>query len=252
VRRYGSAMNKRVFAFAALLFGLAGGAADAADRPLTVVELFTSEGCNSCPPADAYLGILGKRPDLLALSFHVDYWDYLGWKDTFAFHEATERQRAYSASLGSRYVYTPQLVIGGRSHAVGSDQGAVDDAIAEVAAHAHPVDLSVQKSADGKMLVGLPSAPAKGKAVVWLMRFDGKHDVKIGGGENGGKTLTYYNVVRDVRQIGSWNGAAEQIAIDPASLRGTEHCAVLLQENGSGAILGAARLPDLPGSSSPH
>ncbi|MBM3557015.1 MAG: DUF1223 domain-containing protein, partial [Alphaproteobacteria bacterium] len=127
--------------FLGALAGLAAAAAEAADKPL-VVELFTSQGCNSCPPADRHLTTLAARPDLIALSLHVDYWDYLGWRDSFGSPAHGRRQRAYQAGLGGRSIYTPQLVIGGAAQAVGSDQGAVAKAIA--AAPRPVLDLAVE------------------------------------------------------------------------------------------------------------
>jgi hypothetical protein len=240
-------MYKRVFVVAGgLLCGLA--PATAEDHAATVVELFTSEGCNSCPPADAYLGELIKRGDVMALSYHVDYWDYLGWKDSYASKLMTERQQAYGQSLGSNYVYTPQMVIGGAADAVGSDRDAVARAIALRAKTAVHVPLAISQGSDGKITIGVPSAKTKNDAVLWLVRYDDKHSVAVERGENGGSTLTYYNVVRDIEKLGSWNGQAAEITVEPAALGGAEHALVLLQTDGTGPILGYAKLPDRGGS----
>jgi hypothetical protein len=236
------------------LFVLVGGLLCAAapavaeDRAATVVELFTSEGCNSCPPADALLGELVKRGDVIALSYHVDYWDYLGWKDSFASKVTTDRQRAYGRSLGSNYVYTPQMVIGGVADAVGSDHEAVDRAIATRAKSGTHLPLTITQGSNGKIVVDLPGAKSKGEAVLWLVRYDSKHSVTIERGENSGSTLTYYNVVRDIAKLGSWNGQATQVALGPAALDGADHALVLLQADGTGPILGYAKLPDHGGS----
>ena len=220
----------------------------AEDRTATVIELFTSEGCNSCPPADAYLGELVKRSDVMALSYHVDYWDYLGWKDSFASKVTTDRQRAYGRSLGSNYVYTPQMVIGGTADAVGSDHDAVAQAIAARAKVAPHLPLTITQGSNGKITVGLPGAKAKGDAVLWLVRYDAKHSVAIEHGENSGSTLTYYNVVRDIEKLGSWNGQAKEVAVEATALDGADHALVLLQADGTGPILGYAKLPDRGGS----
>jgi hypothetical protein len=222
--------------------------ASAQDHAATVVELFTSEGCNSCPPADAFLGDLVKRGDVLALSYHVDYWDYLGWKDSFASKVTTDRQRAYGRSLGSNYVYTPQMVIDGAADAVGSDHDAVAKAIAEHAKSAAHIPLTITEGSNGKIVVNLPGSKSKNDAVLWLVRYDAKHSVAIERGENSGSTLTYYNVVRDIEKLGSWNGQAAKVALDPAALEGAEHALVLLQTDGTGPILGYAKLPDHGGS----
>ncbi|HYM29783.1 MAG TPA: DUF1223 domain-containing protein [Candidatus Cybelea sp.] len=227
--------------FGALSATMVGASGYAADKPPTVVELFTSEGCNSCPPADAFLGDLVKRTDVLALSYHVDYWDYLGWKDTWASKELTDRQRAYGRSLGSRYVYTPQMVIGGTIDVVGSDRGAVEGGIER--APRGDVSMNVARGADGRLWIDLPAAAKHAEAALWLVKFDQEHSVAIERGENAGHTLIYYNVVRDIHRIGTWNGAAEKIAVDPASLAGADHAAVLLQADGEGKILAAQKLP---------
>ena len=234
---------------AALLIGGALAAAgpagaQAQDTPPTVVELFTSQGCNSCPPADAYLGDLAGRDDVLALSFHVNYWDYLGWKDTFATPGTTGRQRAYGRSLGKRYVYTPQMVIGGIAEAVGSERQRVEREIEKArigATSSIPVEATVPDQ--GQVIVRIGAGQGRA-AAVWLVRYDRRHEVEIGRGENGGKSLAYHNVVRDITRIGTWEGEAVEIALSVAELRegGRDACAVLLQEEGQGAILGAARI----------
>ncbi|HUN52011.1 MAG TPA: DUF1223 domain-containing protein [Candidatus Sulfotelmatobacter sp.] len=229
-----------------LLLGVAPAAAE--DHAATVIELFTSEGCSSCPPADAYFGELAKRSDVIALSYHVDYWDYLGWKDSYASKIMTERQRAYGQSLGSNYVYTPQMVIGGAADAVGSDRVAVNRAIALREKSAVHIPLAVSQAKDGKLIVEVPSAKTKHDAVLWLIRYDSKHSVAIEHGENSGSTLTYYNVVRNIEKLGSWNGQATKIDVDPATLSDADHALVLLQTDGTGPILGYARLPDRSGS----
>ena len=170
-----------------------------------VVELYTSQGCNSCPPADRLLGKLAERDDLITLTFNVDYWDYLGWKDTLASPANTERQRHYAAAMRSRTVYTPQMVIGGRQHAVGSDAAAVAAAIKAEQLRSTGAAILRLTHADGRVIVSLAAAPKAGtNATVWLVRYDRRRDVPIERGENAGSKLVYHNVVRDMRALGHW------------------------------------------------
>ena len=210
----------------------------------TVVELFTSQGCSSCPPADAYLGELAQRDDVLALSLHVDYWDYLGWKDSLASPLTTERQRAYGRELGKSYVYTPQIVIDGAAEVVGSRRRSVERAIARAAQdQSSSVAVSLRQAGDDRLVIRIGAGEAR-DAVVWLVLYDRRHEIAIGRGENGGRKLTYHNVVRDITRIGTWTGKPVEIALAADALRqgGRSGCAVLVQENGHGAIIGAARL----------
>ena len=209
-----------------------------------VVELFTSQGCSSCPPADAYLRELAARGDVIALSFHVDYWDYIGWKDRYATPEATRRQKAYATSFGRRQVYTPQMVIDGRYQEVGSDRRAVGRAIDQARrADGARLAVTISRGADGKLTVNIPEGSGdEGPAEVWMVLFDRSHTTSIRRGENSGRTLVYTNVVREIRQIGDWNGKAMSISLgvpaaasDPRDL-----CAVIVQKPGVGRILGAA------------
>lgn len=234
-----------VAATAALAMGTASRDVQAADKPLVVVELFTSQGCNSCPPADALLGELIKRDDVLGFSFHVDYWDYIGWHDTFAMQESGLRQRSYVNRVGGRYVYTPQLVIGGKEQVVGHDKRAVNDAIEATAARPM-VDVSAHKgTTKGQWVVELAPAELSGPATVWLVTYDNRHDVDIQRGENRGKQLAYYNVVRQMDRIATWDGtSALSLPVDMAAVwaEGRDGCAIIVQEAGFGPILGATRV----------
>ena len=209
------------------------------DSPV-VVELFTSEGCSSCPPADAYLGKLAVRHDILPLAFHVNYWDYIGWKDPFASAEATERQYSYGHALGLNMVYTPQMVIGGTHDAVGSNEDAVSRAI-EMDQSRPKLKLAVVRDASGAYRVQIPAGQANGTATVWLALYDRAHKTAVPRGENSGSTLTEFNIVREWRKIGDWNGQPIEIALNltPESDE-YDACAVLVQEGGFGAIRGAA------------
>ncbi|MEK9724758.1 MAG: DUF1223 domain-containing protein [Rhodospirillaceae bacterium] len=213
--------------------------AAAADTPLTVVELYTSQGCSSCPPADRLAGELSKRPDVLPLSLHVSYWDYIGWKDPFARDDHAERQRLYSRRFNLRYVYTPQMVIDGAYQASGGNAGEIYTFIEKAKALPHvPVALSRD---DGVMVAALPEHAVDGAVEVIAVFADDRHDTVIQRGENGGRTLSYHNVVRGIQVIGTWKGEKAKIAV-PVSDAGGDFCAVILQEPASRRILGAARM----------
>lgn len=250
-------MTHRHIIFAAALvcsaLGAPGAAAPAlAGETRAVIELFTSQGCSSCPPADRLAGELAKDPSLLIVSLAVDYWDYLGWKDTLAIHGHTDRQRAYAHSRGDRNVYTPQAVINGVVHALGSDQAAIEKAIAKTRRDAAPLTLPVKLTvADGKVTVNVPAAkdgPASGE--VWLCPITSKVPVAIGRGENHGHTLTYYNVVRRWVKLGDWNGKAQSFSFAVAdlpsgdtTLKDIDTVSVLVQSGAAakpGLMLGAA------------
>ncbi len=219
-------------------------AAEHRDR-LTVVELFTSQGCALCPPADALLGELTRRADLLALSFNVNYWDYIGWKDTFARAANTTRQRAYAKRFGLRYVYTPQMVVQGAAQATGSDRAAVFADI-EKYKSVSPVPIEIQLATGGRSIIVTVAATKTGKernAEVWLVMFDRERKTTVSRGENRGKTLSGFNVVRKLMKIAEWNGRKLKFTVRPpgnAVLSG--ECAVLLQSAETGHILGAAKL----------
>ena len=219
-----------------------------ADDPKVVLELFTSQGCSSCPSADAYLGELAAtRDDVVALSFHVDYWDYIGWEDRFATEETTDRQRDYARALGIAYVYTPQLVIDGARHAVGSNKRAVSDAITvSKAVKARRVPVALTSSGTGQLSVEIGHSDGYyGEATVWLVSVDREHTTTVDAGENRGRTLTNHHVVRDFRSIGRWTGGAMTLELGPDELSRRsdgmgDGCAVLVQENrGKGRIMGA-------------
>ena len=215
---------------------------DAAKRTV-VVELFTSQGCSSCPPADALLDELADQPGLLALSFHVDYWDYIGWKDPFASPAHTQRQRAYAQSLGLRYVYTPQIVVDGRTDVVGSQRRKVANAITEAAKRPSAVEVGLIDDDGGKITLSAGQAPAGG-ATVYLVMFDDDHDTAVARGENSGRTIHNANVVREYKTLGRWTGAATEFPLDIAAARsqGRGGCAVIVQSGTNGPVLGAAIL----------
>lgn len=243
-------MPLRRFAFLALALAatIAAAASPASAGPApVVVELFTSQGCSSCPPADAYLGKLAGRADLVALSLHVDYWDYIGWQDPFASRRNTQRQRAYAQTLQRSYVYTPQMVIQGRYDVRGNDMAAVEKAID--AARASPgLAVEIEDRGDGAVVVRVPAADFQGRATVWLAGYDRQHTTPVHRGENANKTLTNYNVVRVLTPVGTWTGAAMEIPVSLAGMteKAVDGCAVIVQPDGMGPILGAAALELAP------
>jgi hypothetical protein len=209
-----------------------------------VVELFTSHGWSSCPPADRLLGEWTSRADVLPLGFHVTYWDRLGWPDTFGLKDSTRRQAAYADWLGQSLVYTPQMVIGGRIDVVGGARGRVVDAIALLKDHATPGPMLA--IADDRLSVG---AGDPDDAVIWLIGFDDRHDVAIRRGENRGRTLRYHHVVRELTRLASWQGRALELQMPLARLRaaGRDGAAILVQRLRDGAILAAAQILLPPG-----
>ncbi len=238
---------------ASLALGANGAAVRAAEAPAApvVVELFTSQGCNTCPPADAFLGELAKQPDILALAFHVDYWNYIGWTDPYGKPWATGRQRDYQQSLHLRYVYTPEMVVNGSAEGVGSDKAAIETLIGAARAKSgpHPT-LALHWLQDGALAVdvGEGPSPPDAPATIWLVGFDRSHATPVPRGENEGKTLTDYQVVRSYRRIGAWAGWSMELIVPPdeAKALGDGGVAVLLQAQGTGPILTAARI-SMPG-----
>jgi hypothetical protein len=218
-------------------------AARAAEPVRGVVELFTSQGCSSCPPADRYLAELAKDPGLVVLSWPVDYWDYIGWKDTFASPAFTARQKAYAAARRDEQIYTPQAVVDGVTHAVGNDRDRVQEAI-----DAHGKSFSAVVTItdrDGKISVDVtPKGNTGGSATVWLLRVLRTANVAIGRGENKGRSVTYTNVVREAIPVGEWSGGAAHFEAARPKLGDGEALVVLLQTGTAakpGAILAAAK-----------
>ncbi len=231
-------------AMVAAASGTAPWTARAGEHPqLVVVELFTSQGCASCPPAEAYLGELAKRPELLALEQHVTYWDYIGWKDPFALPATTDRQRRYNQRLGRGYVYTPQLVAGGIAEAVGSEIPAVEKAIEQARKTGGPrVKIKVKNDDTGALYVQLPESESKVLCDVFLIGFDPLHLTRVVRGENAGKTLNNFNVVREFRHVGFWSGQSARIELPKLEGGTMRSWAVIVQVEDAGAILGATRI----------
>ncbi len=215
--------------------------------PAGVIELFTSQGCSSCPPADKVLADYAARSDVLALSYNVDYWDYLGWKDTLASPDNTQRQRDYSAGRGDAQIYTPQAIVDGGAYMPGSDRGAIDRALTAAQGRLSvPIDLAL--SGDALAVHIGAAAGSMPHATLWLVMYDRSVTVPIDRGENTGRTITYNNVVRKLRPIAMWTGAPMSVDLARTEIEGAkaDHCAVLLQtdlkDGLPGPILGAASI----------
>lgn len=210
----------------------------AAERGPVVVELFTSQGCSSCPGADRFLAELAGRGDVVALSFHVDYWNYMGWADPFSRPDYSTRQRHYKKAMGLRYVYTPQMVVDGRSEAIGTERATVERLIREAA---EKPNLPIALAVDGMTVtVDLPGGIGPHDATVWLAVFDRLHRTEVGRGENSGKALVNAHVVRALTAIGEWNGSAARLTYTTDALTPDRGCAVIVQSKGQGPILGSA------------
>jgi hypothetical protein len=213
-----------------------------AGEPKALVELFTSQGCSSCVAADAYFADLAKRDDIVAISLHVDYWDYLGWRDTLGSDDCTQRQRDYAARRGDGRVYTPQAVINGRYELLGSDRDGLLAAIArERARDSVPVSLS---SGDREIRVEVAAAPRddlRRGATIWVATLVPQAVVHIERGENAGRTIAYTNVVSKIVPAGMWNGRHTGLTLPrPAIMADGTFCVALLQADGTGPILGAS------------
>ncbi len=220
----------------------------AQERPLVVIELYTSQGCSSCPPADELLARLADRDDVLALALHVDYWDYIGWPDTFARPEHTERQKAYARAAGMRTIYTPQMIIAGKDHVIGSKPMEIADYLEMYRDQPAAVYLSAERRG-GQIHIDAIRAthmPVPQDLMVMLVAVERRATVQIKRGENAGRTMTYRNIVTDLEQISAWDGQGElEAVLDLPKLSGKgDAWAIFLQaKDGDGAlgeILGAA------------
>jgi len=217
-----------------------------ADTAPAVIELFTSQGCSSCPPADALLGELAEKPDFVALSFSVDYWDYLGWHDTLASPSNSERQRNYAKARGDGRVYTPQMVVDGVAHVNGGDEAALKAAVAVAEKRLAHVKVPIAMHADGDTLVvdvgAAPEGSDKRAATIWLAVAKEVEKVEIARGENRGRDLSYHHAVRELSPIGMWQGEAITLRLPLKDLKtmGGDCLFALLQVEDYGPILGGA------------
>lgn len=215
-----------------------GGSASAQGR-LVVVELFTSQGCSSCPPADAILAELTERDDVLPLALHVDYWDYIGWKDSYGSPAFTRRQRDYARVAGDRTIYTPQMIVGGLEHVIGTKPMRLAELIQRHGRRANSVALDVHRSGQRLEIAARALRPEPGRYSVLVVAYRPSETVAIRRGENAGKTITYHNIVLDLSEVGRWNGQGSYNTT--ATVPATDEVAVLIQGEGHGPILAAAR-----------
>ena len=226
----------------ALKLGLAVGliptVAHAAETPV-LVELFTSQGCSDCPPADKLAGELMSQPGVTVVSLNVDYWDYLGWKDTLGKPEYSKRQADYARTRGDGEVYTPQMVINGAAHAVGSNREAVESAIA--AARAKPAVVPVTLTrAGGDVTVNVGAGAGNG--TVYLMALTSAVSVPIARGENAGTHITYHNVVRKLTMLGDWNGGAVAFKSPLGTEKDISQLVAIVQKAMAGELFGLASI----------
>ena len=221
-------------------------------EPRAVVELFTSQGCSSCPPADQIIGELAKDPSVIALSLPIDYWDYLGWKDTLADSRFSARQKAYSHMRGEREVYTPQVVVNGSAHVIGSDRNGIESAIDDTKKADGVMSVPVSMTLAGKQInisvVASSKGPATGHGEVWICSISKAVPITIGRGENRGREITYHNVVRNLLKVGDWNGSPGSwtVPLENISREGVDAAVVYVQDGNRerpGPMLGAAYTP---------
>ncbi|MDM7930423.1 thioredoxin family protein [Tabrizicola sp.] len=229
----------RHFVSAACGLWLAAAAAVEAE-PVVVVELYTSQGCSSCPPADDFVAMLASDPRILPLALHVDYWDYIGWADVFAQPKFTDRQRAYAKAVGSRTIYTPQLIIGGQDRIEGFAPDKTADRLRAHMATRPEVQLVISREGGRIIIRAEADLPLDTPVRVQLVRYKPKETVLIQRGENAGKTITYHNIVTSWEGLGNWEGQEPLELSAPYS--GEEPGAVILQTEGPAAILAAARV----------
>jgi hypothetical protein len=226
-------VQKRLLALSALMYCMAH--AQAQSRP-AVVELFTSEGCSSCPPAEAYIGELAQHKDVLALAFHVDYWDDLGWKDPFSLKSSTDRQYAYSRVIGRSSVYTPQVVIDGKDQFVGTDHQHIGKALA-LSRTGVPLRIALDPQ---DLVIELSAVEKASPSEVLLVPYVRKATSSIGRGENAGRTLKEFNIVRGISDLGRWNGDPASFRAPLSSLpRDATDVAVLVQSIDRHQVIGA-------------
>jgi hypothetical protein len=208
------------------------------------IELFTSQGCSSCPPSDAYLGGLAKRPDIVALSYHVDYWDYIGWKDPFATRATTERQRAYARVLKQRYVYTPEMVVEGSGHDTGRERGPIERLLADSQRRSpQRATPELSRAVGGPLTIKLAAFPLSGPpADVTLAIYDRRHSTPVASGENQGRMLDNFNIVRHLEVLARWDGSAASWTTDAGRIQPGQGAAVIVQHADHGPVIGCNKL----------
>ena len=205
-----------------------------------VVELFTSQGCSSCPPADEYLAKLAQEPGVIALALHVDYWDYIGWKDSFGSPAFSDRQRDYARVMGNTSIYTPQMVIAGKDEAIGSDPDTVSGMVRRHQSAEQQVMLQLVRQGGNVSIRATAKVALDGPLIVQLVRYLPSASVAIKRGENAGRTISYVNTVTSWTQIGAWDGTQELNMTAPVP--GDDAVAVIVQQAGPGMIYAASVL----------
>jgi len=240
-------LNKICWSAFSLAFAMLVNAGElSASEPKVVLELFTSQGCSSCPPADKIISEYAKHDDVLALSFNIDYWDYLGWKDTLASSDNTDRQRAYAVAREDYQVYTPQIVVNGHKHVIGSNRSAIEAAIEDD--ETLPVKISLVENDDAVTVTIDETGTDVEHTTLWVIFYQSEVTVPIERGENTGKTISYSNVVKKIRPIAMWDGDAMSVDLPKSEMAkaNVKRCAVLLQTETEaglpGRVLGAAML----------
>ena len=230
-------MKRYILTFA-MLGTFFGGMVSAQDRPV-VLELFTSQGCSSCPPADELLHKLAKEDDIIALSLHVDYWDYIGWKDSFADPAYTQRQRSYAQRQRERMVYTPQIMVNGVEHVVGNRSERVIAALEKHRQSPPVVALAASRQGEN-VIIDLSKAAKPGDFIVHLVTYKPSRQVAIKRGENAGRTISYTNVVTSWRSLERWNGRKDKSIV--VSATNNDQMVVIVQKRNFGEIVGSVRV----------
>lgn len=238
-------MIRPIYSLAVLCTVLAsvlGGPAAAEPKTRVVVELFTSHGCPACPPAEAFMRDLAARDDVIALEFHIDYYDYAGWTDPFGRPEFTRRWREYARTMEARYEYTPFMVIGGRAHQIGSRRDVAEANIRRMVAETADGPRLVLDMAGAKLSIAVEGGTADGPYDILVATYDRRQETLITGGENRGRKAVNENVVRGFERVGRWTGEPIGLTVRLDSMPGDAGCAVLLQRAGGGPIVAAAEM----------
>ncbi len=238
LEKHNTMMRQLVSAVSGLWIGLSG-VANAQTQPV-LVELYTSQGCSACPPADAFMAELAADPSVIALSLHVDYWDYIGWTDTFGNPAFTKRQKAYAGATGNRVIYTPQIIVAGEDVVEGNDPMKIASTLRRHATDESPVTLTADRVGDKLVIHAQALSPLDIEARVQVVRYLPEETVSIGKGENAGREVTYHNVVTDWADLGGWTG--ERPLQLEADVSGPEPIVVIVQSKGPASVLAAVQL----------
>jgi hypothetical protein len=233
-------MMRQIVSAACGLWLCHAGQAVAQSQTGVVVELYTSQGCSSCPPADQVFEQLINQPGVIPLALHVDYWDYIGWQDTFGNARFTDRQKAYARAAGERMIYTPQMIISGQDRIVGSEAQELASVLARQLAAQSAVKLTIERNGDRVMIRAAANPPLPQAVIVQLVRYQPQQTVEIEGGENEGQIVTYSNIVTDWQRLGEWPGK-DPLQVE-AEAPGPSPVVVILQNQGPSNIVAAAAL----------